>query len=59
MNKPIGKYDCIIVAVAHKEFKKMNKESILNLINNNSYILDIKGIWNKKISSKVKNYWCF
>ena len=59
MNKPIGKYDCIIVAVAHKEFKKMNKESILNLTNNNSYILDIKGIWNKKISSKVQNYWCF
>ena len=59
MNKPTGKYDCIIVAVAHKEFKKMNKESILSLINNNSYILDIKGIWNKKISSKVKNYWCF
>ncbi len=58
MNKPKGKYDCIIVAVAHKEFIKMNEKNILRLVNDNSYIIDIKGIWNKKISSKLKNYWC-
>ena len=59
MNKPKGKYDCIIVAVAHKEFKKMHAKKILELSKNNTYIIDIKGIWNKKISSKLKNYWCF
>ena len=59
MIKPKGKYDCIIVAVAHKEFKKMNEKKILELSKNNSYIIDVKGIWNKKISSKLKNYWCF
>ena len=58
MNKPKGKYDCVIVAVAHKEFINLNEENILKLINDNSYIIDIKGIWNKKISSKLKNYWC-
>ena len=58
MNKPKGKYDCVIVAVAHKEFIKMNEKNILRLVNDNSYIIDIKGIWNKKISSKLKNYWC-
>ncbi|GIS17504.1 MAG: hypothetical protein CM15mP118_3830 [Alphaproteobacteria bacterium] len=58
MKKPKGKYDCIIVAVAHKEFLKMKGEDILNLINNDTYIIDIKGIWYKKISSKLKNYWC-
>ena len=30
----------------------------IRLVNDNSYIIDIKGIWNKKISSKLKNYWC-
>ncbi|OUU27997.1 MAG: hypothetical protein CBB97_05290 [Candidatus Endolissoclinum sp. TMED37] len=59
MNKPKGKYDCIIVAVAHKEFKKMNAKKVLELSKNNTYIIDVKGIWNKKISSKLKNYWCF
>ncbi len=59
MNKPKGKYDCIIVAVAHKEFKKMSKKKISELIkNNNSYIVDIKAIWNKKISNELQNYWC-
>ena len=46
------------MAVAHKEFIKMNEKNILRLVNDNSYIIDIKGIWNKKISSKLKNYWC-
>ena len=59
MNKPKGKYDCIIVAVAHREFKNMNAKKILELSKNNTYVIDIKGIWNKKISSKLKNYWCF
>ena len=59
MNKPKGKYDCIIVAVAHKEFKIMNEEKILELVqDDNSYIIDIKAIWNRKISNKLKNYWC-
>ena len=59
INEPKGKYDCIIVAVAHREFKKMNSKKILELSRNNTYIIDIKGIWNKKISSNLENYWCF
>ena len=58
IDKPKGKYNCIILAVAHKEFEKMNKEEILSLAKEDCYIIDIKAIWNKKISSKVKNYWC-
>ena len=59
MKKPKGKYSCIIVAVAHKEFLKMKEEDLLSLTNNETYIIDVKGIWNKKISAKLKNYWCF
>ena len=58
MNKPKGKYDCIILAVAHKEFTKMNEKNILGLAKDNSYDIDIKGVWYKKISAKLKNYWC-
>ena len=58
MNKPKGKYDCIILAVAHKEFIKMNEKNILGLAKENSYVIDIKGVWYKKISLKLKNYWC-
>ena len=58
INKPKGKYECIILAVAHKEFIKMDISEIFNLMKNNSLIIDIKGIWNKKLSSHYKNYWC-
>ena len=58
INKPKGKYECIILAVAHKEFIKMDISEIFNLMKNNSLIIDIKGIWNKKLSSHNKNYWC-
>ena len=58
INNPQGKYHCIILAVAHKEFKKMNTEEILSYAKENCYIIDIKSVWNKKISSKFKDYWC-
>ena len=58
INKPKGKYHCIILVVAHKEFKKMNTKEILSYAKENCYIIDIKGVWNKKISSKLKDYWC-
>ena len=34
------------------------KKILLSYIKDNTYIIDVKGIWNKKISSKLKNYWC-
>ena len=58
MKNPKGKYDCIIAAVAHKEFIKMKKEDLFSYMKDNTYIIDVKGIWNNKISSKLKNYWC-
>jgi len=38
------KYDAIIVAVAHKQFIKLNEETYLKISNGESLILDIKGI---------------
>ena len=58
MKNPKGKYDCIILAVAHKEFIKMKEKDLLSYMKENTYIIDVKGIWNKKIPHKFKNYWC-
>ena len=58
IKKPSGRYDCIIVAVSHKEFIKMRVEEIFSMINEGAYIVDIKGIWKKKLSNKHKNLWC-
>ena len=58
MKKPKGKYDCIIVTVAHKEFLKMKGEELLPYIDDDTFIIDVKGIWHKKNSLKLKNYWC-
>ncbi|MAJ24211.1 MAG: hypothetical protein CMP36_01730 [Rickettsiales bacterium] len=58
MKNPSGKYDCIIAAVSHKEFINMKINNILGLLNKNALIVDIKGIWQKKIPSNHKNYWC-
>jgi UDP-N-acetyl-D-galactosamine dehydrogenase len=58
MKKPKGKYNCIIVTVAHKEFLNINEEDLLSYIKDDTYIIDVKGIWNKKDFLKSKNYWC-
>jgi UDP-N-acetyl-D-glucosamine/UDP-N-acetyl-D-galactosamine dehydrogenase len=58
IKKPSGRYDCIIVAVSHKEFIKMRVEEIFSMINEGAYIIDIKGIWKKRLSNKHKNLWC-
>jgi len=41
--------DCLIIAVAHKEFKQLTNEEISNMYkDNNKILVDIKGIRNKQ-----------
>ena len=52
VSKPVEKkYDAIVIATAHSEFKKMSEQEI-NIFkkNNNSIIFDIKSIKNKEFS---------
>ena len=42
-----GKYDGIIMAVAHKKFKDMGKIEILNLCKKNHVIYDLKYLFSK------------
>lgn len=54
--------DCIVLAVAHEEFKKMSLEKIDSLFkelpNNEKVIIDVKSGFNKElIAKKGYNYW--
>lgn len=46
-DKPSGKYDAIVVAVAHKEYKNLQIEYFENLSSENGILVDIKGIFRK------------
>ena len=45
---PKKKYDCIIVAVGHKEFLKMPAKKIISFFSKPSLLIDVKNIWEKK-----------
>ena len=46
-----GKYDGIIIAVAHKYLKKMGIEKIIRLGKKNHLIFDLKSIFSKNYNS--------
>jgi UDP-N-acetyl-D-glucosamine/UDP-N-acetyl-D-galactosamine dehydrogenase len=52
---PTGKYDAIIVAVAHKDYTGLNEEDFIGLMTENGILVDIKGLYRKRI--KKLNYW--
>lgn len=49
-------YDCIILAVIHDEFKKIDLNSLYNLMNDKPLLIDVKGVYkdfeNKKLHYK-------
>lgn len=53
--------DCVIVAVAHNEFKKMNIEGLLKLFKNVSnkekVLIDVKGLFNIKNLNASEVLW--
>jgi len=52
----IGKnYDCIMVAVKHKEFESFDEEFFLSISNANPVLIDIKSIYKDRIHSM--RYW--
>lgn len=52
--EPGKNYDAIIVAVAHKEYTQLSEDYFTSLSNGNGIIMDVKGIYRKKI--KQLNY---
>ncbi len=52
----IGKdYDCVIAAVQHKQYANLAEDYLLNITNENPILIDIKGMFNHKISKM--QYW--
>lgn len=53
---PSGKYDAMVVAVAHQEYCHWEEEYFLSLANGKAVVGDIKGIYRHKIHQL--DYWC-
>ena len=52
---PEGKYDAIIVAVAHKVYLDLNETFFLDLLNEKGILVDLKGIYRNRM--KWLTYW--
>ncbi|MBI9065657.1 MAG: nucleotide sugar dehydrogenase [Salinivirgaceae bacterium] len=54
-DKPEGKYDAIIVAVQHEEYKNLSEDYFKGLLSEKGLFIDLKGIYKDKV--KDLNYW--
>ncbi|MDM8002738.1 MAG: nucleotide sugar dehydrogenase, partial [Bacteroidota bacterium] len=52
---PEGKYDAIIVAVAHKEYRDLEEKYFLDLLNERGILVDLKGLYRNRM--KWLTYW--
>jgi len=52
---PSGKYDAVIVAVAHREYRKMTEADFLKFSTDTSLLIDVKGLYAHQI--KKMEYW--
>jgi UDP-N-acetyl-D-galactosamine dehydrogenase len=54
IDKPLGDYDIIVMAVGHKAYLQMTLSDFQKLSKDELYMFDIKGVLN---SADYKNYW--
>jgi UDP-N-acetyl-D-glucosamine/UDP-N-acetyl-D-galactosamine dehydrogenase len=52
---PEGKYDAVIVAVAHKVYQNFDEDYFRSILNDNGILVDVKGIFRHHISRLT--YW--
>lgn len=57
LNKTSKKFDVLVLAVPHKEFKFNNFETMKRKLNKNGILVDIKGILKNKKIKKNFDYW--
>ena len=55
VNRPTGKYNAIIVAVNHNQYKQMTEKDFKSISFKNGLLVDVKGIYRGKI--KELKYW--
>jgi len=51
------KVDCVIVAVAHEEFKKINLKDMQELMNNAPVLIDVRGMFNGEEAKREGFYY--
>jgi UDPglucose 6-dehydrogenase/UDP-N-acetyl-D-galactosamine dehydrogenase len=49
------KMDCVIVAVAHNEFKKMTLEDVKKFMNDNTVLVDVRGMFDGEGAAKGRS----
>jgi len=49
--------DCVIVAVAHEEFKKINLKDMQELMNNAPVLIDVRGMFNGEEAKREGFYY--
>jgi UDP-N-acetyl-D-mannosaminuronate dehydrogenase len=49
--------DCVIVAVAHDEFKKINLKDMKELMNNAPVLIDVRGMFDGEAAKKNDFYY--
>ena len=54
-NKPEGRYDAIVAAVAHRQYREYNEHYFVELLADGGVLIDVKGIYKDKINDIV--YW--
>ncbi|HNX67096.1 MAG TPA: nucleotide sugar dehydrogenase [Bacteroidales bacterium] len=54
-DKPTGKYDAIVLAVAHKEYRHFEEKDFAAMLNDQGILVDVKGIYRNII--KNLTYW--
>jgi len=52
---PEGKYDAIIVAVSHMEYRDLDEKFFLDLLNEKGILVDLKGLYRNNM--KWLTYW--
>ena len=51
------KVDCVIVAVAHDEFKKMKLDDIRKFMNDKPVLVDVRGMFNREEAKRKGFYY--
>lgn len=54
IDAPIGKYDAVVLAVGHDEYKKLTKIELQSLANGDLLLFDIKGVKDRR---EFEHYW--
>ena len=54
IDKPLGDYDIVVMAVGHKEYLQMTVSDFEKISKDELYMFDIKGVLN---DTEYKNYW--